>query len=216
MTPRQAPRGGHIRYRSSTRRRRVLITRLRFVLCLCLAGILLVACENTLLSAIPLPLTSWILSLVGVHDGGLLRAAPALGLLFAMAVGFLLGEEEGSLAGLLTGLLCEAATASVGVVETAILLPILFALCGGLSGLLCKRGLGQNWPSFLVFAAVGGALTVGFELIRAALSAGGFPPLSYALLYTVPRWITTTLASPLVYGVVRLATYTRRGHRVEM
>ncbi len=213
MTPRPARGGNHIRYSSPSRTRRVFFTRLRIIVCVVVAGLLLVGLESTLLAAVPLPGLSRLLTPVTGHNGGMVSASPALGLLFAMAVGFLLGEEEGSLAGLVAGILCEATVAPVGVVETAILLPILYALCGGLSGLLCKRGLGQNWPSFLVFAAVGGALTVGFELLRATLSAGGSPSTGYALLYALPRWLVTTLASPGVYGVVRLASLTRRESR---
>ncbi|MBQ9150660.1 MAG: hypothetical protein IJX72_00285, partial [Clostridia bacterium] len=65
---------GGIRYRSVGSGRKVLIEQIKLVMTLALTGCVLIALETTVLSRIPIHLFGWS------------SAAPALGLLFSMAV----------------------------------------------------------------------------------------------------------------------------------
>lgn len=180
-------RGGGIRYTSAGGSRRVLTEQLKLGTLLALTGLVLLGLETTALSRIPLPFFGW------------QAAAPSLGLLFTMAVGFLHGEREGAVTGLLCGWLADAAGGS----GEMLLYPILYVLCGYMSGTVGKRRLAHNLPSFAVFAAVGGGLKCLWALGGAAISLRGLPPLVWIWKGLVPGWVLTVLFSAAVYGIVK-------------
>ena len=177
---------GGVRYTVVGSGRRYLLEQIRLTAVLSLTGLTLIALETTVFSRIPLP-----------FPGGI-TASPALGLLFPMAVGFLYGEEEGGIAGLIAGWLSDA-TLSEGMM----LLPLLYFLCGYLSGTVGKRRLAHNLPSFAVFSLFGGGLkcllAVGIETVR----SGGLPPALWVLKGLAPSWGMTVLFSAAVYGIIK-------------
>lgn len=175
----------HRLYIPSTGRRRFPVEQIRIVTTLVLTGCLLVAMETTVFSR-PLWLLRWPFGC----------ASPSLGLLFSMAVGFLWGEREGCLTGLLAGWLCDAGDADI------ILLPLLFLLCGYVSGEIGRRRLAQNLPSFTVFAILGGGLELLFTVARAALALRALPPMVWVTHELIPVWLLTVLFSPVIYGIV--------------
>jgi rod shape-determining protein MreD len=167
--------------------RRVLTEQLKLVALLALTGLVLLGLETTALSRIPLPFFGW------------QAAAPSLGLLFTMAVGFLHGEREGAVTGLLCGWLADAAGGS----EEMLLYPILYVLCGYMSGTVGKRRLAHNLPSFIVFAAVGGGLKCLLSVLTAVIELKTLPPAVWVWKGLIPSWVLTVLFSAAVYGIVK-------------
>jgi uncharacterized membrane protein len=158
----------------------------KLVAVLTVTGLTLIALETTALAHIPIPLFGW------------QSAAPALGLLFSMAVGFLHGEREGGVTGLAAGWISDA---TMG--ESFMLLPLLYFLCGYLSGTVGKRRLAHNLPSFMVFSAFGGGLRCLWSVCTAAVRLKGFPPTVWIWKGLVPAWVLTVLFSAAVYGIVK-------------
>ncbi len=179
-------RGGGIRYTAIGTGRRVLVEQIRLAVTLILTGLMLIGLETTALSRIQIPLFGW------------QAASPALGLLFSMAVGFLHGEREGGVTGLAAGWLCD-----VTVGDGVMLYPLLYFLCGYLSGTVGKRRLAHNLPSFMVFSAFGGGLRCLWAVCTAAMELGGLPPAVWVWKGLVPAWVLTILFSAAVYGIVK-------------
>lgn len=177
--------GKGIHYKQVGAGRKILVEQIKLFILLSITGCSLIAMETTILSHIPLPFFGWV-------------AAPSLSLLFCMAVGFLYDEREGGIAGLLVGWLSEA-TGEGGMM----LLPLLYFLCGYMSGTVGKRRLAHNLPSFVVFSVVGGGLKCLLAVGEAALYGGSLPPSSYVFNGLLPAWILTILASVAVYGLIR-------------
>ena len=181
--------GRGIRYTSVGDSRRVATEQIKLILTLAVTGCVLIALETTALSRIRIPLFGW------------QAAAPSLGLLFSMAVGFLHGEREGGVTGLICGWLSDA---TMG--DGMMLFPLLYFLCGYLSGTVGKRRLAHNLPSFMVFSLIGGGIHCLFGYLSAALNCllfgGSFPSLSWVWQGLIPVWILTVLVSPIPYLLV--------------
>ena len=187
MTGKRSDSG--IRYRAVGARKKVLTEQVKLIITLSLTGTVLIDLETTLLSRIPIPLFGWSC------------ASPSLGLLFSMAVGFLHGEREGGIAGLLCGWISDATTAgsaSFGMM----LLPLLYFLCGYMSGTVGKRRLAHNLPSFVVFSVVGGGLKFLLSVGQAVLELRSIPPVEWIWRGPTPAWVMTVLFSAAVYGIV--------------
>jgi rod shape-determining protein MreD len=180
-----------IHYTSSGTGRRFLTEQIRLILVLALTGGMLIALETTVCARIPLPFFGWS------------PAAPALGLLFAMAVGFHYGEREGGMTGLLCGWLSDAASASAGYhLGGMMILPLLYFLCGYLSGTVGRRRLAHNLPSFIVFSVFGGGFKCLYAWGVAALELRAPPPWSWVWRGLAPAWALTVLGAAVVYGIV--------------
>ncbi len=190
------PKNEGIRYTSVSGGRTVLTEQIRLLVVLSVTGLVLLALETTVFGRIRLPIG---------HMG---EASPSLGLLFCMAVGFLHGERVGGIAGLLCGWMADSVSIGVGgngdPVAAMMLLPLLYFLCGYLSGTVGKRRLAHNLPSFVVFAAGGGALECLFLVARIFLIRRTLPPLSWIMSGLLPMWILTVFFSPAIYGIVWL------------
>ncbi len=188
-TPRFARSGrsdGHGPYYTAIgNSRRVLWEQIKLLVALFLTACLLIALETSTYLRIRLPIFGW---------GA---AAPSLGLLLAMAVGFHFSEEEGGVAGLLIGWLIDAAGPG-GIM----LSPLLYLVCGFFCGVAGRRRLAHNLPSFLIFAAGGGLLESLFSIAEAILSTKALPPVAWLWRGLVPVWVLTVMASPLLYGLV--------------
>ena len=167
--------------------RRVLAEQIKLTAVLALTGLMLLGMETTVLSKITIPLFGW------------QAAGPALGLLLTMAVGFLYSEREGAVLGLYVGWLADASISG----DSMMLYPILYVICGYMSGTVGKRRLAHNLPSFVVFAFVGGGLNLLWALIEASAFPGGLPPTVWIWKGLIPAWVLTVLFSPAVYGLVR-------------
>ena len=83
-----------------------------------------------------------------------------------------------------------------------LLMPLLFFLCGYLTGLAGRRRLAHNLPSFMVFSIFGGGLRCLFTVGIAALDLKTMPPVTWFWRGMVPGWVLTFLASAIVYGIV--------------
>ncbi len=183
-----------IRYRSVGSGRRVLFEQLKLILVLFFTGCTLIALETSVCSRIPLPLP------IPVLEGSC--GAPALGLLFSMAVGFLWGEREGGITGLICGWLSDAVSIDTAVYGMMVL-PLLYFLCGYMCGTVGRRRLAHNLPSFVVFSVVGGGIKCLFAVGLAYLELGALPPPVWVLRGLIPAWIWTVIFSVPVYGMLR-------------
>ena len=185
LSGRMSGRRSGIHYTSVSTGRTVLVERVCLVSILLVTGLTLIALETTALSRIRLSLFGW------------QAASPALGLLFSMAVGFLHGEREGGVTGLMAGWLAD-----VTMSDGAMLFPLLYFLCGYLSGTVGKRRLAHNLPSFVVFSVIGGGLRCLWAVCLAAVKLRGLPPTVWVWTGLVPAWVLTVLFSAAVYGIV--------------
>ncbi|MBE6693755.1 MAG: hypothetical protein E7589_03210 [Ruminococcaceae bacterium] len=143
----------------------------------------LCAMESTRLSSIRLPLLGY--------------SSPMLCLGMSVAVGFLMGESEGGVAGLFSGFLCECAEG-----DGIFIFPLLYFALGYLTGLLTDRILGKNLASYLVFLAVAALVSFGADTLLTAIVAGGF--YENALLSLVAGIVLTVVFSIPIYLLVRL------------
>ena len=150
---------------------------------------LLAALETTLCAKISLPL--------------LPAGAPSLCLSFVLASGYLLGEKEGCVCGLLGGIISECMDMEP-LFGGIMVLPLVYCVMGYLSGVLSKRVLGDNLPSFLIYIFVGDILNL---MIRTILYVRPFQ-LSVLMAYffggVLPELILTLVFSPLIYGLIKL------------
>ncbi|MBP3667076.1 MAG: hypothetical protein J6K29_08495 [Clostridia bacterium] len=175
-----------IRYTAVGTGRRVLTEQIKLTVTLALTGLVLIGLETTALSRVKIPLFGW------------QAASPALGLLFSMAVGFLHGEREGGITGLFAGWMADA---TMG--DGMMLCPLLYFLCGYLSGTVGKRRLAHNLPSFMIFSVMGGGLRCLWAVSAAAVKLRGLPPAVWIWTGLVPAWVLTVLFSAAVYGTVK-------------
>ena len=179
---------GNIHYTPMGSGRVVVVEQIKLTVTLAVTCLVLLGLETTVLSKIRLPFFGW------------QAAGPALGLLLTMAVGFIYSEREGAVMGLFTGWL-----ANVSVTENPMLLyPVLYVICGYMSGTVGRRRLAHNMPSFGVFALVGGGLHGLWTLLEACIRLRGIPPTVWILNGLIPVWVLTVLFSVPVYGLVRL------------
>ena len=177
---------GGIRYTSVGTGKPVLVEQIHLITLLMVTGLILMGLETTALSHVKLPLFGW------------QAAAPSLGLLLSMAVGFLHGERVGGVTGLVCGWLSDA---TMG--EGMMLYPLLYFLCGYLSGTVGKRSLAHNLPSFTVFSVVGGGLKCLISVLSATLELRSPPPAVWVWKGLIPSWVLTVLFSVAVYGIVK-------------
>ena len=181
--------GERIHYKAAGSGRRFLAEQIRLVVTLFFTGCVMIALQTTVCARIPIPLFGWE------------PASPALGLLFSMATGFLYGEREGSIAGLICGWLTDAVSAGA-TVGGMMVLPLLYFLCGYLSGCIGRRRLAHNLPSFMVFAVFGGGIHCLFIGGLATLELGALPPTEWIWRGLCPVWALTVAASAPVYGIM--------------
>ncbi len=177
-------------YTQVGRGRSVLSEQVRLILILTLTGCILLSLETTAPGRIPLPF-------------GLGRAAPSLGLLFCMAAGFLFDERVGGGFGLFMGYLADCVD-YFGEGSGVMIWPLVYFLFGFFSGVVGRRRLAHNLPSFLVFAAVGGGVEALLLAAEAALHLKGLPPAEWLWRGVLPVWLLTVIVSPLVYLILRL------------
>lgn len=152
------------------------------ILCLCV----LAALETTVLSRIPLVL--------------LPHGRPPLCLLFVLACGYLLGEKEGCVCGLLGGFAAEC-TCMTPTLGGIMLLPLVYCLLGYAAGALSEEFLAKNLPSFVVYALLGTCAAACFDMLLLFVS-GGFSVLHYLYGSLLPQLILTLPTAPALYGSV--------------
>ncbi len=128
--------------------------------------------------------------------------APALCLLFVLAAGYVFGEREGCVCGLMGGIITECATMEP-LFGGIMIFPLVYCALGYISGVLSKKLLAGNLPSFLVYATVGSLLDGCFRLALSVLKAGAVPPFAYMTGSFLPKLILTVVFSPLVYLLIR-------------
>lgn len=143
------------------------------------------ALETTVFSSVKLPLLS--------------PAAPSLSLLFFLCAGFFYGEKEGCVCGFMAGVVTESVTG-----QGMMILPLVFCIMGYGCGLLAKVFLGQNLPSFLVYAAMGSIVENVYKWICMCIEMSGIPSAAYLLHGLLPRFVLTVIFSAAVYLTVKL------------
>ena len=175
----------HIENTFSERRKiyRIIQKSLLAVLFLCL----LLSLETTWFSRLSIPL----LGKVG-------QGAPALGLLFFMAVAYKFGERDGCVAGCITGFMYECLGGG-----GYLFLPLYFAIVGYAVGVVAKKFLAQNAPSFVIYAVMGGFLDGLRVYVTTCFEIGGLAPYQFVLYALLPRFLWTVLFSLLVYAPVQ-------------
>ncbi len=178
-------RKNNLQYTNVGTGRTVILEQIKLYVVLALTGLFLLSAETTVFSHIRIPIG---------HMG---KAAPSLGILFCMGVGFLFGDRMGGVTGLITGWLADA-TGGTGVMH----LPLFYFLCGYLAGYIGKRRLAKNMPSFVVFAIGAGGMEILFQITIVFLQYRTLPPGVWILRGLFPVWILTVLFSPLVYGIL--------------
>ena len=149
---------------------------------------LLAALETTWLSKIPL----WILP----------SGRPYLCLLFVLAAGYVFGEREGCVCGLMGGIVTECVTMEP-LFGGIMVFPLVYCGLGYLSGVLSKKILAGNLPSFIVYGGVGYLMDGCFRLALTLLKTGGVPPVAYIMGSFLPALVLTILFSPIVYLTAR-------------
>lgn len=155
---------------------------------LCVLGLcLLISLESTVLSALPFPF---------LGQGG--KSAPALGCLLFLAVACVFGEREGCVAGCMAGFAYECLTGS-----GYLFLALFYGILGYAVGLLAKKFLAQNAPSFLVFVSVGCLAECVRAYAVACINTVSLVPYPYFLYVLLPRFVWSILFSLAVYAPVR-------------
>ena len=118
------------------------------------------------------------------------------------AIGFIAKEKYGGIFGLLGGVLIMA-LGSGGIS----LAPILFTLCGYLSGALPGVILRRNFLSYLVFSAIFGALHIFFTLIYYVLLSQSFEIWNVIGKKIIPEFFSCVICMIPAYFAV-LGVYT--------
>jgi len=149
---------------------------------------LLLGLETTLLSSLPVPFL-----------GKAGQGAPALGFLFVLSVAYLLGEKDGCVAGCMAGFFYECLTGS-----GYLFLCLFYALVGYVVGLMAKKILAHNAPSFLVYVVVFGLIECLRCYVAACLQTTELVPYPYLLYGLLPRFWWTVVFALLVYAPVRV------------
>ena len=155
------------------------------LLLLCISA----AMETTWFAKIPL----WILP----------AGTPALCFLLVLATGYVFGEREGCICGLMGGMITECAIMEP-LFGGIMVFPLVYCGLGYLSGILSKKLLAGNLPSFVVYATAGGLLDGGFRCVLAFLKTGTVPGISYLLGSFLPGLVLTILFSPLIYLMAKV------------
>lgn len=174
----------HVRYTQAAKGRVAVVEIIKICVVIFLTGCILLAMETTAPGKIHLPFLP------------IPAAAPSLGILFVMAVGFLFDEKAGGITGLFVGWLADATGGDV-----IILLPLFYFLCGYLSGAVGKRKLARNLPSFLIFTLVGSAAEFAYSVGKIAVTHS-LPPVTFLTHNVLPTALLTLIWSPVVYGIV--------------
>ncbi len=157
-------------------------------ICLYVLGLcLLLSMETTVLSRLPFPF---------LGQGG--RSAPALAYLLALACAYLFGERDGFVAGCVAGFGYECLLGKGYMLYALYCGVICYAV-----GLLSKKLLAQNAPSYLVFALAGGAIECVRMYAAACLRTGGIVPYPYLLYSLLPGFFWTAVFALPVYFAVR-------------
>lgn len=95
--------------------------------------------------------------------------SPALTLAFVCAMGFIIGERAGALAGLFGGIAVSCLGGS-GFSFT----PIVYVICGYFCGALVGWFLSKNLPSFILYGALAGIVREVFTVIYYGLFSSEF------------------------------------------
>ncbi len=174
--------GGYSQKKSTYRGIKLLIIG---ALCLCV----LAALNTTLLSKIPLFI--------------LPAGRPPLCLLFVLACGYLLGEKEGCVCGLMGGFMAECADMTP-LLGGIMLLPLIYCILGYVAGALADDWLAKNLPSFEVYALLGIFISGMVDLLLSMIKGGDISFMHYLLGSLLPELILALLTAPILYGFVYL------------
>ena len=161
---------------------------MKLLLLAALSFCLLAALQTTLLSRIPLFI---------LHAG-----KPSLCLIFVLATGYMFGEREGCVCGLIGGIFYECAVMepfSGGLM----LYPLIYCILGYLSGAMVNGFLAGNLPSFAVYALIGSLIEALIQMIILIIQIHAFPSFTYFLHGLLPGIILNILFSPLLYLLVK-------------
>ncbi len=123
----------------------------------------------------------------------LLPVTPALVLGLVCSTGFHLGEKAGGLLGVFAGLLTD----TLGNVGFSFV-PLVFMLCGYLCGILPGKFLVRNFPSFIVYILLCGAIRSGFTLIYFGIFSKQFDLWNTVIKLLLPEFVAF-LPCPLVF-----------------
>ena len=161
---------------------------MKLLLLAVLSFCILAALQTTLLSHIPLFI---------LHAG-----KPSLCLIFVLAIGYIFGEREGCVCGLIGGIFYEC-TVMEPFLGGLMIYPLIYCVLGYMSGAMVNGFLAGNLPSFTVYALIGSMIDVLIQMIMVIIQTHAFPSLPYFLHGLFPGIILNILFSPLLYLLVK-------------
>ena len=126
-----------------------------------------------------------------------LGKAPALTLAIVCAIGFIMGEKYGAVWGIIGGVITDFLGSSGFSLS-----PVLFMICGYCCGALVGWFLSKNIPSFLVYAAICGAVREIFTVFYFVIFSNGFSPLKVFLGTVLPEYLAYILCICPAYFAV--------------
>lgn len=139
--------------------------------------------------------TTWFSSLLIPFLG---KGAPALGLLFMSAVAFTFDSYDGCIAGCISGFMYECLTGTGYMIR-----PLFFAVMGYAIAILSKKILGQNMPSFVLYAMIASVLDGMASYVVNCLQIGNIVSYHYILYGILPRFLWTIVFAPAIYIPVK-------------
>lgn len=126
-------------------------------------------------------------------------SVPQLCFALVCSLGFIYGEKAGAVAGIFAGFIVDC----LGSADFS-LSPLLYMLCGYLCGIMTDWFLSRNFPSFMVYMCIMGALHEGVILLYFGLFSQSFSLWEVLIRTALPEFFAIIVVSPVTYGVTRL------------
>ncbi|MBQ1212168.1 MAG: rod shape-determining protein MreD [Clostridia bacterium] len=124
---------------------------------------------------------------------------PDLVLCAVVAVGLAEDERTAGICGVAAGFFIDAFGAS-GICVS----PLLYGLCGYLTGVLVRFFLRRNFPSYVIFVACAAASRSFITLMLVYVYGNNVPLYSAFADIIIPEFLLTVLCSPVLYLIIAL------------
>ena len=127
-------------------------------------------------------------------------AVPDLMICTVLIIAFFFGQYAGAITGIGAGWLIEAIGGGTGI----LILPVIYLLCGYLTGYLAKSASARRYPVYLIYLGIVLLLRAGTTVTYACLSYQ-YIDLPKILLQTVlPELIATAICGSLLYAPLKV------------
>ncbi len=126
-------------------------------------------------------------------------AVPDLMICTVLIIAFFFGQYAGAITGIGAGWLIEAMGGGTGI----LILPVIYLLCGYLTGYFAKSASARRYPVYLIYLGIVLLLRAGTTVTYACLSYQ-YIDLPKILLQTVlPELIATAVCGSLLYAPLK-------------